>query len=374
METLGLEATWLARLESIIKNHQLTRIQGVVDYSAFDPIFWLHHTNIDRLTAIWQAIWPNSWVTPQRSTRESFTTAARTVEDTNSELKPFHADQRNFWTSTTVRNLKDFGSVYPELVDWGDVEDLRGNVIEAINRLYNQEGPANLLRRLRARVTGQPTSGVSASSARIPQTDGPDDEPEEGLSVQEPQSYGKNPPTEEPLLKEYVKYDDYSVLIRVQKHAVKESFFVHVFLGDFNPDPHTWNTEKSLVGSHYVLVSPIETTECGKCKEEEEIVVNGKIPLTGAIFDHYDEELGGNLDRENVTAFLTRHLHWRITKGDPDSTPVERGEIPSLKIAVRVRTVEDDGDPRTLPIYGTPEVLNEITAGRPCGYGEGDDL
>lgn len=32
------------------------------DVSAFDPIFFLHHCNVDRLFAIWQALHPNSWI------------------------------------------------------------------------------------------------------------------------------------------------------------------------------------------------------------------------------------------------------------------------------------------------------------------------
>ena len=32
---------------------------GAVETSAFDPIFWMHHSNIDRLWAIWQRVNPN---------------------------------------------------------------------------------------------------------------------------------------------------------------------------------------------------------------------------------------------------------------------------------------------------------------------------
>jgi tyrosinase len=37
---------------------------GVVPFSAFDPIFWLHHCMIDRLTALWQAVFPGVYVSP----------------------------------------------------------------------------------------------------------------------------------------------------------------------------------------------------------------------------------------------------------------------------------------------------------------------
>ena len=43
------------------KGHSLTILQ--LDYSAFDPVFWLHHTNIDRLFSIWQAIYPDRYGT-----------------------------------------------------------------------------------------------------------------------------------------------------------------------------------------------------------------------------------------------------------------------------------------------------------------------
>ena len=32
--------------------------------AAFDPIFWLHHCQIDRLLALWQAVYPSTYVSP----------------------------------------------------------------------------------------------------------------------------------------------------------------------------------------------------------------------------------------------------------------------------------------------------------------------
>lgn len=34
---------------------------------AFDPIFWLHHTNVDRMLSLWRAMNPDAWVTPGRN-------------------------------------------------------------------------------------------------------------------------------------------------------------------------------------------------------------------------------------------------------------------------------------------------------------------
>jgi tyrosinase len=35
---------------------------GTISVAAFDPIFWLHHCQIDRLFALWQAVYPNVYV------------------------------------------------------------------------------------------------------------------------------------------------------------------------------------------------------------------------------------------------------------------------------------------------------------------------
>ena len=40
---------------------------GAIGFAAFDPIFWLHHCQIDRLFALWQAVYPNVYV-PEPST------------------------------------------------------------------------------------------------------------------------------------------------------------------------------------------------------------------------------------------------------------------------------------------------------------------
>lgn len=34
------------------------------EIAGFDPIFWLHHANVDRLFAMWQAVYPESYIIP----------------------------------------------------------------------------------------------------------------------------------------------------------------------------------------------------------------------------------------------------------------------------------------------------------------------
>src|SRR5690606_35341168 len=231
----------------IIEPYSDIPIQSSVDYSAFDPVFWLHHTNVDRIFAIWQAIWPNSYVVNQRSVNSTFSTPVNTIEGPTSPFSPFHQTQTRFWDSNGVRSLKTFGSTYPELIDWGankpGTPQYRAQVVAAVRRLYGQTNPATVIRdRQRAMMMAQggsqPAARAAATSIPIPQTDGPA-EGVPGLQVQDARS---KPPAADPTCAEpkVVKWDEYNALIRVKKYALGKTFFVHVFLGDFTPDAPDW--------------------------------------------------------------------------------------------------------------------------------------
>ena len=53
------------------------------DVIGFDPIFFLHHCNVDRLLSLWSALHPGVWVTPGPFADGSFTIPAGTAVDTN---------------------------------------------------------------------------------------------------------------------------------------------------------------------------------------------------------------------------------------------------------------------------------------------------
>ena len=64
--------------------HNTVGSEGHMSYlavAAFDPIFWLHHANVDRLFAIWQALNPSSYVTPMSNPYATFTETAGSVRN-----------------------------------------------------------------------------------------------------------------------------------------------------------------------------------------------------------------------------------------------------------------------------------------------------
>jgi tyrosinase len=122
---------------------------SLVDYSAFDPIFWLHHANVDRLTAMYQAVYPGRVVTPQPATG----VFARRVQDGDEDtidtpLWPFRKADGQYYTSrdvSTAGSIWDFGYSYPEVpAEYRNrsSEDLRVFTTGRINALYSSSPAA----------------------------------------------------------------------------------------------------------------------------------------------------------------------------------------------------------------------------------------
>ena len=51
--------------------------------AAFDPLFFLHHANVDRVIALWEALNAGVWVVPGSSGGGSWTVPAGSQVDAN---------------------------------------------------------------------------------------------------------------------------------------------------------------------------------------------------------------------------------------------------------------------------------------------------
>ncbi|MCJ1399563.1 hypothetical protein MMC11_002765 [Xylographa trunciseda] len=113
-----------------------------VPVAAFDPIFWLHHANIDRFYAMWQDLYPDLWW------NDSSPLAGDGVPRTF--LKPSQDNSTSGeWTSDKARYWRDVcRHSYPELQPWLpkyqkdekdkeiDWERYRLDILATINKLY----------------------------------------------------------------------------------------------------------------------------------------------------------------------------------------------------------------------------------------------
>ncbi|KAI9159091.1 Tyrosinase [Paramyrothecium foliicola] len=108
------------------------------DYSAFDPLFMLHHTNIDRLWAYWQFMKPTH-ATFARSYAGGarFSSPAGATIGPTTPLRPFFSSPGKFHTSDSVKSIKSFGYAYEGLEYWKKSDQqIQKDATALINRLY----------------------------------------------------------------------------------------------------------------------------------------------------------------------------------------------------------------------------------------------
>ncbi|KAJ2918832.1 hypothetical protein MD484_g1569, partial [Candolleomyces efflorescens] len=107
---------------------------GSVDHAAFDPIFYLHHCNVDRILAFWEHTYDKFWlgdgyyekagdgtVIPWRQPRGSWGEEDNAEITQKSPLRPYRNGKGEYWTSLQARFVKDenkykHGYTYPEIV------------------------------------------------------------------------------------------------------------------------------------------------------------------------------------------------------------------------------------------------------------------
>ncbi|KAL8693817.1 MAG: hypothetical protein Q9218_001417 [Villophora microphyllina] len=310
---------------------------GIIPYSGFDPIFWLHHANVDRLFALWQAVYPQANVTPQVNVAGTYTDDPGKSEDVNTRryspvpltdhhliivaLTPFHSDDSgNFWTSATVWSTQAFGYTYPEIVDWGvNSSQLTSNVKTRLNVLYN---PTNAI--------SQRSMSSDGSSALILIPN--------AMDVQ------------------------WFANIRIDKSDTASPFFVHLFLGSPPVDPATWSFDPTLIGSHPVVDTSLLRSG------DSELPMYGQIPLDHALLAAGDRDLAP----EKIVPLLTSRLSWRLQ--DTNDSPLNISTVPSLKIHVVAQAVKPRVANDEFPEYGRLVVYREITQGKAGGIGEADDV
>jgi tyrosinase len=113
----------------------------------------LHHCNVDRLWAYWQALNPNETVfTGTYAGKPRYSTPDRTTISPKSPLNPFYRTKEAFHTTESVTSIKGFGYSYQGLENskWSS-NQVKTNVKKIINDLYryddNDDSSSRLVRR-----------------------------------------------------------------------------------------------------------------------------------------------------------------------------------------------------------------------------------
>jgi tyrosinase len=111
---------------------------AVVDTAGFDPVFWLHHCQVDRLFAMYQATHPGEAVTPEPRS-PTFALGGSGPDDIRTPLFPFRNGDGREWNSDqikTAQSIFTYGYSYPEVPQGRSATDLRTFTTGRINALY----------------------------------------------------------------------------------------------------------------------------------------------------------------------------------------------------------------------------------------------
>ncbi|KAL6872986.1 hypothetical protein J3F83DRAFT_731646 [Trichoderma novae-zelandiae] len=122
------------------------------DYSGFDPLFFMHHAQVDRMWAFWEAIMPSSPLfTASYKGQSRFNSKSGSTITPDSPLQPFYQANGKFHTSNTVKSLQGMGYSYKGIEYWQKSQaQIKSSVTTLINQLY---GPSTSKRNARDLLT-----------------------------------------------------------------------------------------------------------------------------------------------------------------------------------------------------------------------------
>jgi tyrosinase len=320
--------------------------------AGFDPIFFLHHANIDRMLSLWRALHPNVWVTPGSSVGGTWTIPINSTVDASTDLTPFRMQSPGFWASSMTTSTSKLGYTYPEFngLDLGDANKVRAAIATKVDQLY---GDTVFGASFHSAVDVQPIASESTTVSAFMRggQDNADQSPD---------------PSSEPLQPEVssVTLDDWVARVRVKKYELDSSFSILFFLGgstDAPEDVSDWRLSPGYVGGHHVFVNTA-AEQCSNCRTQRELVVEGYVHLNRAIARNAPTL--GSFEPADIVPYLKENLQWRAQKNDGTAAALD--ELPSLSIIVGETplTLSAPIPISTIPRSGETRFYPEITAGR----------
>ncbi|MCJ1436170.1 hypothetical protein MMC27_005548 [Xylographa pallens] len=289
-----------------------------VPYSSFDPIF----CNVDRLTTIWQALYPTSFTSPEADAYGTFTNPPKGIEDANTPLTPFHASANGtLYTSTTARATRTFGYAYPEVQDWNTTAAQLATTVRAtVNNLYNP-APATGKRS----PPGQRASKKRAANANA------------------------------------APYQ-WAINIAADVSQLPTPLFLHFFLSTPPPSPQAWSAAPNLIASLPLLAAPVPAPSLSLSPTSPPPspprIARGQLPLTHALLRLPLAQLP-DLAPPAVLPLLRTALQWRAQRAD--GGVVANGS--TVEVRVMGRPVQVGEGVERFPAYGAWEEWEGVGGG-----------
>ncbi|KAI0136498.1 hypothetical protein BJ170DRAFT_677371 [Xylariales sp. AK1849] len=285
---------------------------AIIAYSSFDPVFFLHHANVDRIFAMWQLVYNNSYVGSMPAVLATRTISVGDVQTSKTDLTPFFFNETKFWDSDQVRDHKVFGYSYAEVTSGN-----RSETIAAINRMYTDYSPATMFtqRKHSARILQDVRDGEIVGAHGVSGGAGFSGAKDLVWDRESP-----HPPPVELILKNG-SYHEWVANIHVNKHALNASFQIYLFFGVIQEEPSAWEFAYNLVGNMGVFAGnyTIHANTSGQ-------QISGTVPLTSALVGRVSSGDLRSLEPENVEPFLRQYLGFRIAADKGSAVQAENVE------------------------------------------------
>lgn len=384
--------------------HGVTGMGGhmtMVDLSAFDPLFMLHHAMVDRVWAMWQVLNPEAWIEPQAEMMDTFTIRRGQLVDGNTPLAPFHTTNGGIWLSNDVKDTTTFGYAYAETrraISMTDAE-FRVSIVEAINRLYGSNSTHDIEIPSTHTVTNTqspiatsnspnpsntfnatvPSSVVSASTALLASTLRPTMGDSMGStplfsssSTVSPQAAstttsrripGVAPGRPAPIRTRDVAHREYLATIKVPKQLLNKPFFIHLFIGDIpTNDPKEWAFAPNLAGSHVVFSSITSHKKRSPDSSASGESVTSTIPLTAKLREIFQGGELETLDLQQATEYMKRELKYNIVTVDGELIDNALFVGTGLRVEVASAVVQQRTSDAEFPIWGALEMILSLNS------------
>ncbi|KAF2005946.1 Di-copper centre-containing protein [Amniculicola lignicola CBS 123094] len=247
--------------------------------SAFDPVFWLHHANVDRMVAIWQALYPDDYVNSCNAETATWTIQPGDPLNANTPLTPFHRDtQGSFWTAALARNTNDLGYTYPEI--------------------QNKPSNETLIAKIKELYAGSEFGGDVPTKRHIKRQD-----------------QGESTITQQ-----------YGLKVTLPKSGYPYSVFI--FLGSVGGGAETWVEDKSFVTL---------TSTLGIASEKAN---QASLDITKAVEQSIES---GETTEEKAVEYLLKSLKWKIGFANAEIPRSDMSEVKVELLTSKVEKATEEG-------------------------------
>lgn len=309
-----------------------------LDTSAFDPIFWLHHANVDRIGAIWQAINPNTKIVNTQASGSTYV-AGPGVRGESFQFLPFRTvnGNTNWWIASQAYDVRSTGYTYPEIYD----QPSSTTALSRVNAIYG---------------TGRTQQALTSSSAKERReflVDLESRQSSTGLAT--PPSTAALAPYSSLLIASNGSFHEYAAACTIKKSvAPGQSFDLHLFFGDAPAQAADYLTATNRVGGFSV-------SQSGDTSAAQ--AVSGIVSLTDALLSLLVKGKIKNLEPSTVRKYVRARLVWRLVTADglQDIGAQARSNGLAVKVQHTVVTPDNGSSAAALPIVAAPDDLTDAT-------------